>query len=188
MWTLINETYEPATGMKVNVDKTEGLRCGRLKASIFDREATSHNYNTHNNETLLSISVGRGYGIKWCKRGEYIISLGVPIGWDFSWWRAFWCAACEARWKLVFHTLHLFKVIAQFCFNVVFRLSSRLPSRLSSVFHRPSHASFFTLLSLFLPSFPRVTRERRTPGCTSFAQETARAGQSCPDSSGSDPP
>ena len=89
MWTLINETYEPATGMKVNVDKTEGLRCGRLKASIFNREATSHittkpNYNTHNNETLLSISVGRGYGIKWCKRGEYIISLGVPIGWDFS--------------------------------------------------------------------------------------------------------
>lgn len=31
----------------------------------------------------LNIRVPAGYGIKWCKKGEYVISLGMPHGWDF---------------------------------------------------------------------------------------------------------
>ena len=27
---------------------------------------------------------GQGIAIKWCKKGEYLVSLGIPHGWDFS--------------------------------------------------------------------------------------------------------
>ena len=86
MWKTI-EIYEMATAAKVNVTKTEGLRLGSLKAKDYDEEAET----------------GKGADIKWCKRGEYIISLGVPIGWDHSeeefWWTKYRkCKSYIAHW------------------------------------------------------------------------------------------
>ena len=105
MWEIINLTYEPATGMKVNVTKTEGLRLGKLRRPEYDAET--------GNKVKLKLKVGRGikattsvpkgWGIKWCKEGDYLISLGVPIGWNFNlkeFWRAryFKCKALLATW------------------------------------------------------------------------------------------
>ena len=59
MWALIR-AWESATGMRVNDDKTEGLRLGRYKGTpAFTGEG--------------------GSMIKWSKPDEYIISLGIPI-------------------------------------------------------------------------------------------------------------
>ena len=60
---------------------------GSLKAKDYDDEAEN----------------GEGADIKWCKRGEYIISLGVPIGWDHSeeefWWTKYRkCKSYIAHW------------------------------------------------------------------------------------------
>ena len=32
----------------------------------------------------LKLHVPAGTGIKWCQKGEYLMSLGMPHGWDFS--------------------------------------------------------------------------------------------------------
>ena len=105
MWELINLTYEPATGMKVNVTKTEGLRLGNLCDSQFDKETGSRIKLQLKLGTALSAStwVPKGWGIKWCKKGDYLISLGIPIGWDFSlkdFWRAKYlkCKALLSTW------------------------------------------------------------------------------------------
>ena len=45
--------------MLVNVTKTEGLRCGRLKGQPYSGPGSA--------------------GIAWCKPGEYIVSLGIPF-------------------------------------------------------------------------------------------------------------
>ena len=59
MWSLI-KIWEEATGMLLNKNKTEGLRCGCLAGA------------THQTQE----------GIAWCKRGEYVISLGAPFAED----------------------------------------------------------------------------------------------------------
>jgi hypothetical protein len=87
MWKNI-KIYEKATGMKVNVDKTEGLRLGRLRDRRYDIETRDH-VHTHvrvgrDGAPRLHLHVSKGWGIKWCEKGEYIISLGIPIGWDFD--------------------------------------------------------------------------------------------------------
>ena len=75
--------FQAATGLKVNVTKTEGLRLGRLR-------------HTAPPDSLPP-------GIQWCPEGQYIISLGVPIGNAFD-ERAFWltkyhkCKSLVAHW------------------------------------------------------------------------------------------
>ena len=32
----------------------------------------------------LNVRVPQGLGVRWCRRGEYVVSLGQPHGWDFS--------------------------------------------------------------------------------------------------------
>ena len=92
MWHIITEIYEPATGMKVNVTKTEGLRLGRLKREEYERELGNHVHTTLKVEgpgVRLELNPSKGGGIQWCKEGDYIVSLGIPIGWDFN-LKAFW--------------------------------------------------------------------------------------------------
>ena len=60
VWRIL-KTFEKATGQRVNETKTEGLLLGRLRDS----------------------AAAPGW-IKWCKDGDYIISLGVPFGNDFD--------------------------------------------------------------------------------------------------------
>ena len=105
MWELINQTYEPATGMKVNVTKTEGLRLGKLRKAEYDKETGSRIKLRlrGGSDVRASTWVPKGWGIKWCKEGDYLISLGVPIGWNFNlkeFWRAryFKCKALLASW------------------------------------------------------------------------------------------
>ena len=77
--------FELATGLKVNVTKTEGLRLGKLRRPANLPPATLPD------------------GIQWCPEGQYITSLGVPIGNDFD-ERAFWltkynkCKSLIAHW------------------------------------------------------------------------------------------
>ena len=62
-WSAAKKTIEQyckASGQAVNIAKTEGLLCGSLRGT----EGTAE--------------------IKWCPEGEYIISLGVPIGHNFD--------------------------------------------------------------------------------------------------------
>ena len=35
-------------------------------------------------QVKLGLRVPRGRGIKWCRKGEYLLSLGMPHGWDFD--------------------------------------------------------------------------------------------------------
>ena len=106
MWQLITEVWEPATGMKVNVTKTEGLRLGRLRRPEFDSEARDHvrvSLRVRGGQAAPELSVSKGWGIKWCKKGDYLISLGIPIGWDFclkTFWRTkyYKCKSLMARW------------------------------------------------------------------------------------------
>ena len=89
---MITNIYEPATGMKVNIDKTEGLRLGKLRGRLYDsetRNAIHVNLRWRGRGAKLDIHVSRGWGIKWCRKGEYIVSLGTPIGWDFD-LESFW--------------------------------------------------------------------------------------------------
>ena len=77
--------YEAATGMKVNISKTEGLRLGRLRRP----DSPPPDYLPT--------------GIAWCAEGDYIVSLGVPIGNNFN-ERTFWltkynrCKSLIAHW------------------------------------------------------------------------------------------
>ena len=73
--------YERATGMKVNATKTEGLLMGALK-------------NTRKPPA----------NVRWCKEGEWIISLGVPIGNNYNeleFWKQKYrkCKTLLASWK-----------------------------------------------------------------------------------------
>ena len=78
MWELITNIYEPATGMKVNVTKTEGLRLGRLQRKEYDKEL-GRDIRTPlraiGEHIKLEIQVSKGWGIEWCKEGEFIVSL-----------------------------------------------------------------------------------------------------------------
>ena len=52
---------------------------------------------------VLDLQPSKGGGIQWCKEGDYIISLGIPIGWDFDlrgFWRSkyFKCKSLMAAW------------------------------------------------------------------------------------------
>ena len=59
------DEWAEATGLKCNRNKTEGMRCGRLK------RAGAH-------------YTGPGSaGIQWVKRGCWIRTLGIPVGEDF---------------------------------------------------------------------------------------------------------
>ena len=59
MWRLI-KIWEEATGMLLNIHKTEGIRCGCLARAKQSAQG----------------------GIAWCKPGEYIVSLGIPFAED----------------------------------------------------------------------------------------------------------
>ena len=106
MWEIITQIYEPATGMKVNVTKTEGLRLGKLKGAEYDSETQGRvRFSLHlrGGKVTSKLRPDKGWGIKWCKKGDYLISLGVPIGWDFdvrSFWRGkyFKCKSLMATW------------------------------------------------------------------------------------------
>ena len=77
--------------MRFNEDKTEGLRCGALKHKSADtlfRKVAARLNATPDGVELSLFTPPAGY-IQWCERGDYILSLGVPIGWDFS-VRNFW--------------------------------------------------------------------------------------------------
>ena len=82
MWQLITGIYEPATGMKVNVTKTEGLRMGRLKREAYEREIGNHVHTT------LRM---RGSGVVLRSFDEFSeTDAGLPYSlWalpDCSWW------------------------------------------------------------------------------------------------------
>ena len=93
MWQVL-DLYEKATGGKVNVSKTEGLACGKLRGEQYDFEregSVDALVKVEGGRVTLELKVGRGGGIKWCKKGEYVVSLGVPHGWDFhegDFWRS----------------------------------------------------------------------------------------------------
>ena len=77
--------YERATGMKVNTAKTEGLLLGALRRT--KKPPTN---------------------VRWCKEGDWIISLGVPTGNVFNeleFWRQKYrkCKALLAGWKDLNH-------------------------------------------------------------------------------------
>ena len=86
MWSCVRK-YERATGMKVNVKKTEGIRAGALRGEEYDWHANGDVRLTtrlEGGKVVADLSVGLGANIAWCKKGDYIISLGTPIGDDFS--------------------------------------------------------------------------------------------------------
>ena len=106
--------YEEATGQKVNIEKTEVVLAGALR---------------HINTPLPQ---------EWkvCQEGNYIISLGVPIGNDFDedeFWlsKYFKCKAKLARWKHLFtHSIRGRILISQASVYSRFRywLNSMMPS------------------------------------------------------------
>ena len=63
MWQLLEE-WGDATGLRCNRSKTEGLRMGRLRQQ---RDCSSESAE-----------------IKWVKEGEWIRTLGIPIGESFD--------------------------------------------------------------------------------------------------------
>ena len=75
--------FQDATGMLVNVTKTEGLQLGSLRRTEVPKDIPA--------------------GIEWCREGSYIISLGAPIGNGFD-VRAFWltkyykCKSILSNW------------------------------------------------------------------------------------------
>ena len=87
VWKILGK-LEDATGQKVNKTKTEGLLLGALRG---DRRAPDW--------------------IKWCRDGEYLISLGVPFGNGFEgsqqeldfWKEKYHKTKCiMARWSAIF--------------------------------------------------------------------------------------
>ena len=61
-----------ASAMRLNTDKTEGVQGGKLR----HRRVPGH-------------ARGKGKYVKFCKPGDHIITLGIPIGRDFDPWE-FW--------------------------------------------------------------------------------------------------
>ena len=107
MWDVIS-LWERATGMMVNVDKTEGLRLGALQRPSLDHLFTSRvsarTSVMRGGAVRLHAKVPPGFAVKWCQPGDYLLSLGAPIGWGFSmkdFWRGkyFKCKALMSRWK-----------------------------------------------------------------------------------------
>ena len=87
MWELIG-IWEQATGMRLNRTKTEGLAVGGLKG--------------------LTYSGPGSEGIKWVKPGDYVVSLGIPIGVNFDsreFFRAkyFKCKSLLSSWLSLGH-------------------------------------------------------------------------------------
>ena len=87
VWKIL-ATFEKATGQRVNTTETEGLLLGNMRDS----------------------AAAPGW-IKWCKDGDYIISLGVPFGNDFDnsqqelgFWRKIYhtTKSIMARWSAIF--------------------------------------------------------------------------------------
>ena len=73
--------------MKVNVTKTEGIRCGKLRDKSLDWQARGEvraTLRVRGGAIEADITVGTGANIAWCKKGDYSISLGTPIGDGFS--------------------------------------------------------------------------------------------------------
>ena len=87
MWNSIR-VYERATGALANGTKFEGLRFGSLKRDKYNEEFSPGVKPSlgvsSDGKVTLSLHVPKGYGIRWCQKGSYIISLGAPHGWDFS--------------------------------------------------------------------------------------------------------
>ncbi|MDC0525513.1 reverse transcriptase domain-containing protein [bacterium] len=87
IWPHIR-TYEQATGGLANVTKFEGLPLGRMRRQAnprdYESRITVSPYILQGGQVKLGIHVPKGRGIKWCKKGEYLISLGMPHGWDFD--------------------------------------------------------------------------------------------------------
>ena len=86
-WKIL-EQFEKASGMRINKDKTEGLLLGSCRERA-----------------------GRPDWIKWCRDGDYIISLGVPFGNEFEgsaqerdFWRGKYLKtkSLMARWGAIF--------------------------------------------------------------------------------------
>ena len=65
-WQLI-DMYADATGMRVNIRKTEGIRCGSLKRALPPIRADLH--------TDV---------IKWVRRGSWVRLLGIPFWEDYD--------------------------------------------------------------------------------------------------------
>ena len=61
LWRVLH-TFYLATGLKVNINKTEGLLLGRSRKDRANAPA----------------------GIKWVVDGDYITSLGAPLGYEFD--------------------------------------------------------------------------------------------------------
>ena len=77
MWQLIDE-WGDATGLRCNRAKSEGARLGTYKRT--------------------SMYIGEGTeGISWVQPGEWIRTLGLPIGEDFS--RSDFCYAIYTKVK-----------------------------------------------------------------------------------------
>ena len=69
--------------------KTEGIRGGALREREHDWQCSAsepvHATTAvgEGGRVALTLRVRAGPQVKWCRRGEYLISLGVPHGWDF---------------------------------------------------------------------------------------------------------
>ena len=87
MWRCIR-LYERATGALANGTKFGGLRFGSLKRDKYNEEFSPGVKPSlgvsPGGKITLSLHVPTGYGIRWCQKGSYIMSLGAPHGWDFS--------------------------------------------------------------------------------------------------------
>ena len=113
MWANVR-VYEKATGAQANGKKFEGLRLGKTRDSAYDGmfapKLSAETYTlkaTRDSQDVtvkVGITVPKGWGIKWCKKGEYLMSLGIPHGWDFS-LKDFLtskyvkCKQLEAQWR-----------------------------------------------------------------------------------------
>ena len=86
VWNILLE-YEEVSGMRANVNKFEGIRCGALKR-----------------EPIPYLSVLRTEKIKWVHPGEYVRILGVPF-WEkydvnIFWEKKYWdVKRLMAKWE-----------------------------------------------------------------------------------------
>ena len=81
--------YEDGTGALANASKEEGLRCGCYRKPMYDpflanKVGCKLSVDTRTGRVGLNLKMPIGYSTRWCRRGEYIVSLGMPHGWDFS--------------------------------------------------------------------------------------------------------
>ena len=95
--------YEEATGGKANISKFEGLRCGASRHARFDFDFGTEQqvkvgvYTLRGGQVKLCMRTPRGGGIQWCRKGEYVTSLGVPHGWDFRVTDWYWAKYRKAK-------------------------------------------------------------------------------------------